>query len=372
MLYNLSENITKEELKHIKFLLTKQLPRKKLEENVTTLEIFLEMERKDLLSDTNLILLVKIIRQVCPMLEKKIHHFETMKEKVPHMAIVSSGDVQLGTEHSQTQNAQEEALGSYSMMGKQRGFCLIINNNDFSKSLKQLNNRRGTDIDEEGLVKVFTWLGFVTEVARDCTRKQILQVLQKLRIRDHREMDCLVCCVLSHGLERGIYGVDGVEVKLSELQEPFNGHQCSFLKNKPKLFFIQACQGNKEQRPVDIQADCVWHSSVCSDAMVPKDSIPILADFLLGMATVPQFASFRDPTQGTWFIQSLCKNLVHMVPKGCDLVSILTKVNADVSEMTDPGGLRKQMPQPEFSLRKRVVFPIPNDPAPKLFQKQDT
>lgn len=49
-----------------------------------------------------------------------------------------------------------------------------------------------------------------------------------------------------------------------------------------------------------------------------------------------------------------------------DLVSILTKVNADVSKKSDYTGSKKQMPQPAFTLTKRVVFPVPSGAIPAL------
>lgn len=52
------------------------------------------------------------------------------------------------------------------------------------------------------------------------------------------------------------------------------------------------------------------------------------------------------------------------VSSGIDLLSILTEVNNEVSRKADKTGTRKQMPQPEFTLTKRVVFPIPKVPMP--------
>ena len=59
-------------------------------------------------------------------------------------------------------------------------------------------------------------------------------------------------------------------------------------------------------------------------------------------------------------------NVSFIFTRSCDLVSILTKVNDDVSRKSDSTGKRKQMPQPAFSLRKKVVFPIPNAHPPQL------
>ncbi|XP_038869906.1 caspase-8-like [Salvelinus namaycush] len=350
LLYDLSENTTEDELREIKFLLVNILPRRKLEDNVTTLQVFLEMEKIDILSVIKLNIVESIFGSVCPMLKTRINQFKTRQASQP----------------------STEEVGEYAMTGRKRGYCLIINNYNFKNSPKLLNNREGTQVDESSLVSVFEWLGFETQIEPDCSREQLLSLVAELRSRDHSQMDCLVCCVLSHGLEGCVYGVDGLKVRVRELTEPFSGLECSSLRGKPKLFFIQACQGIKEQQPVFIQSDCpgadgfTTTSSICTDAVVPRDSIPSDADFLLGMATVPHFASFRDKRQGTWFIQSLCQNLINLVSSGYDLLSILTKVNDDVSSKSDNHGTRKQMPQPAYSLRKRLVFPIPKDPPPRL------
>ncbi|KAM9448340.1 caspase-8-like isoform 1-T1 [Salvelinus alpinus] len=483
LLYNLSENITRDELREIKFLLWNELPRRKLEDNLTTLQLFLEMEKMDILSIIKLNTLESIFESVCPMLNTRIKKYKTQNSLagtqetgvgqlrprsvsdahpgiqaasmlpkrpvscevsveqydhsdetlIPHTYFSSSqpsakvtslnqsdtsldarrvpylmdaglshglsllstngdncaapikeyhhvsstssfGDSKnFGPADPQTGNTKREELGEYSMTGKKRGFCLIINNHDFRNSPQPLKDREGTHIDKKSLVSVFKWLGFETQTEPDCSREKILSLLAELRNRDHSQMDCLVCCVLSHGLEGGVYGVDGLEVSVRELTEPFSGLECSSLRDKPKLFFIQACQGNKEQKQVFIQSDgpgpsSTTTSSICTDAVVHRDSIPTDADFLLGMATVPHFASFRDKRQGTWFIQSLCQNLIDLVPSGYDLLSILTKVNDDVSRKTN--GIKKQMPQPAYSLRKRVVFPIPKEHPPRLCEPQ--
>uniref|UniRef100_A0A3B4T4A5 Caspase-8 n=1 Tax=Seriola dumerili TaxID=41447 RepID=A0A3B4T4A5_SERDU len=374
LLYSLSEEITDDDLNHVKFLLNKTLPRRKLEDNVTTLEVFLEMEHMDLLSDTNLNELEKMIQSICPMLKEKINQFKVWvflfynKNYLPDVlgedeyGALSHGLSGLHTETSSCTSLED--LGIYPMTAAKRGICLIVNNNNFSGS--NLKNREGTMIDEKCLHDVFKWLGFEIETRRDCTSREMLSVLQELGRRDHGQMDCVVCCVLSHGQQGGVCGVDGNTVKLMELMEPLNGVMCPSLAAKPKLFFIQACQGTSEQRAVYVEADGIARSPVSSDAVVANNSIPCDADFLQAMATVPFFASFRERKNGTWFIQSLCQNLVQMVPREIDLVSILTKVNADVSERSDFAGKKKQMPQPAFSLRKRVVFPVPEARPPSL------
>lgn len=162
---------------------------------------------------------------------------------------------------------------------------------------------------------MFKWLGFEVEIHTDCKSDKMLSLLRELGSRNHSQMDFLVCCILSHGKEGSVYGVDGHTVLLKHLMELVNGLKCPSLAEKPKLFFIQACQGNLEQKPVYIEADSPARGVICSDAVAARESIPCDADFLLAMATVPFFVSFRERKNGTWFIQSLCKNLVQMVPR---------------------------------------------------------
>lgn len=456
LLYNLSEDITDEDLRNIKFLLNQKLPRRKLDENVTTLDLFLEMEQMELLGQTNLDMLQSIFQSVCPVLNEKINCFKqqqatyissaleetnsltstsyrvdqnqpalndnprslygesnvyglqsfsqlsvsppnasvdfpqglhchnndtgVLSQHVSDVSFVTnscpvkgtSGALKTSAESTaitkkpmlnvDTEATNVEELGTYPMTGARRGICLIINNYNFSDKRK----REGTKIDQECLERVFEWLGFDVEVHHDCTRAKMLSVVKNLSDRDHRNMDCVVCCFLSHGLEGGIFGVDGQSVSIRQFTRLFTGSQCPSLVDKPKLFFIQACQGINEQQAVSVQTDGPTPCCIESDAAKMEDSIPSDADFLLGMATVPSFVSYRERSSGSWFIQALCKNLVQMVPRGLDLVSILTKVNADVSQKTGYFESKKQMPQPVFSLRKKVIFPVPSPPPPTI------
>ena len=186
--------------------------------------------------------------------------------------------------------------------------------------------------------------------SRDATRGQMLSSMRELASRDHSGMDCVACIVLSHGLEGGVYGVDGKGVRLKELAEVLNGVRCASLRGKPKLFFIQACQGNKREQavpvldnrpaPPEVNDQTDGPSSTgdhtqtdgpsstgdhtqtygpsstgdpCSDAV--EEWIPTSADFLTAVATTPSYTSMRVEDRGSWFIQSLCQKLVEWVQR---------------------------------------------------------
>ncbi|KAK2849978.1 hypothetical protein Q7C36_008761 [Tachysurus vachellii] len=443
MLYKLSDNISDDDLKTVKFMLYQSLPRRKLQQDLTLLQLFLEMEKIGYLSADNINTIETIIGDVVPFLKKIIRSYQmedvgSCVEEVKcrgksdsqdtsvttnivqpedsiiatyHKDLVSSEELLPPSYFCQPQSTETRSLQTsvsgdvvqaqfaslsitqtpnltqgdkilsypepnqnkplvqqYDMSGDCRGFALIINNHDFSNS--SLKNRDGTDVDKKILVSVLDWLGFKIEIKQDCSKESMLIALDDLRKQDHTQADCVVCCVLTHGYEGGLYGVDGERVSIKELLKWLDGHHCSSLLQKPKLFFIQACQGDREQKIAYLQSDGSNNTTDTEmgffcDAEVPEEaSIPVGADYLVALATVPGYVSFREKTRGTWFIQSLCKKLKQLVPSGIDLLSILTEVNKEVSKKADKDGLRKQMPQPEFTLTKRVVFPIPKTPPP--------
>ncbi|XP_065269312.1 caspase-8-like isoform X2 [Emys orbicularis] len=306
LLFQLSENITTDELKSLKFLLIKELPKCKLDNEMTLIDVFIEMEKKGLLAEENLDTLKIICEKIDKSLLKKIEEYEL-----------------------------------------------------FSKSYKMSPPIAPSVYSPAALRKVFTKLHFEIAEHKDLTAEQIRHTVHVYRNMDHRDRDCFVCCILSHGDKGIVFGTDGQETSIQALTTSFTGMNCPSLAGKPKVFFIQACQGDTFQRGVHIETDSTeLDSSVEADARFQLECIPDEADFLLGMATMKDFVSYRSTTQGTWYIQSLCEHLEKSCPRGEDILSILTAVNREVSRKNDRLNQGKQMPQPSFTLRKKLIFPV--------------
>ena len=76
--------------------------------------------------------------------------------------------------------------------------------------------------------------------------KAIYDCLHKERqCKEHNQADMFVLCALSHGQEGCVYAMDGTTVLIQKIVELFDGRNCPALAGKPKMFFIQACQGSK-------------------------------------------------------------------------------------------------------------------------------
>ena len=94
------------------------------------------------------------------------------------------------------------------------------------------------------LSDTFTKLDFIVEMHENLTDTDMMQLLVNVAHNvDHKDYDCLVCCILSHGVLNHLYGTNGRLVAIRDLTGVFQSNRCPSLAGKPKLFFLQACQG---------------------------------------------------------------------------------------------------------------------------------
>ena len=131
-------------------------------------------------------------------------------------------------------------LPRYQMKMFPQGIGVIINNKKFKGHKK---DREGTDIDATALEKLFTYLGFYTKRFDNLTAKQMKDKLKEVSKIDHKNYDCLMVAILTHGEEGKLYGTDGISIPVEDLTKLFYGDQCPSLVSKPKIFIFKACRG---------------------------------------------------------------------------------------------------------------------------------
>ena len=234
----------------------------------------------------------------------------------------------------------------YEMTARPKGLCVIINNRDFSSP--RLGRRDGTDEDVGKLNDFFTRSEFKVTLFENQTDSDILEELKRISSLDHRTYDCFVCFVLSHGQHESVYGTNGGLVSVSELQSFFSARQCRSLAKKPKMFFVQACQGEMVAQGVD--AEDVDHGGPLECDVTPMYPVHELADFLTVFATAPGFIAYRNTTSGSPFIGTLIDTL-RKYP-GRNLLDIITMV----TNVMDASVGQKQIPMMKSTLRKHVVL----------------
>jgi Caspase domain len=168
----------------------------------------------------------------------------------------------------------ERYASEYNMNHVNRGHAVIFNHENFE--IPSLKSRAGTRVDCENLIETLQGLNFDVKVYTDLKLKQIRDKVDELSQLDHSTNDCVVVCILSHGELGYIYAKD-VQYKLDSVWGSFTANHCPSLAGKPKLFFIQACQGDM------LDGGVVLHNRTETDSGGSQMSykIPIHADFLI-------------------------------------------------------------------------------------------
>ena len=123
---------------------------------------------------------------------------------------------------------------------------MIINNTDF----KNAKNLPGGDKDEQDLFKLFFSLRFEVKIHRNLTANEMVHKLESYSKRRHTGAFFLI--ILSHGtIAKGnevIMGTDSKPVTMNDIESSFHATKCPTLRKMPKIFLIDACRGNQQER----------------------------------------------------------------------------------------------------------------------------
>ncbi|CAH1239194.1 CASP2 [Branchiostoma lanceolatum] len=229
------------------------------------------------------------------------------------------------------------------MAKKPRGSAFILCNTKFPGH-PNLGERIGGHVDVTNMSKLMEGLSFQTDIVKEKTAQGIKDEVRRFTERkDHKDAEGSIVVLMSHGEEGKIYGTDGQLVALEVIFAMFDENICLRLKGKPKLFFIQACRGNKVYRgpssaPED-EADSSWETVNLDlmgelkgllgrtslgqdegDAPQPEQRPHVFC----GYATRLGYLSFRNTADGSWFIHAITsvfmknakdKSLVEMMDK---------------------------------------------------------
>lgn len=200
---------------------------------------------------------------------------------------------------------------------------------------------------------------------------------------DHTENDCLIVIMLSHGelmpfvdystgeesntllshdLMSYIHAKDR-KYPMQMVWRYFTDENCPTLMNKPRVFIIQACQGDKTDEGFrmlakmrTLETDSISFEPIKLEPILPQN------DFLIAYATLPGFYSFRNTERGSWFVQSLCKE-INERKSNYDLMKIFTFVNQTVAYDYESNSYsaeldqKKQIPCIMSMLTKLLLFP---------------
>ena len=259
-------------------------------------------------------------------------------------------------------------LSKYKMDHEKRGIALIINISEYEPNLFDLKERDWSIKDVENLKKTLEYLEFDIEFMENFTKLQIEECLKRISTNiKENNFDCFLCVVMSHGMNDSFATYNSELMSFEEIMSPIKS--CKTLEDKPKMFFFQACRGEKEMESTPKSGVSSAKSvkgaqmteNIPSTSTASKKTDKIATNFdresnlLIYNSTLPDhYALTNNVADGSIFIQSFCdvfnecayKNL----PNNLSLAQMITKINKSVSKT------RQQISVPEFRMSKEVYF----------------
>lgn len=192
------------------------------------------------------------------------------------------------------------------------GYCLIINNEDFSSC--GLNTRQGSSRDASGIRDELENRNVTVKTINNCTAYQIHSSLEGLRNMTGAMYRFLMIVILSHGFHGRIIGTDGIRIDVNDILEILSAASLPSFRNKPKILILHMCQEEEDEG--------YNHEFHDHFSMIEKH-------FLIALPTLPHRLAYRQPGKGTFYIQCFLQVLRERGDTD-DLVSMLTIVNRDL------------------------------------------
>ena len=219
---------------------------------------------------------------------------------------------------------------------KFQGKCLIINIYAFHRDAdavktNKLLHRKGGEQDSILLKNLFTSLNFDVMIFENVNKETMTGILNDFSTSvDHSDYKFFACIIMSHGRLGEVFTSDGLSYRILDIADFFSGRRCKTLLGKPKMFFIQACQGPAIH-------DTVQHA----ESLVPGDPY-----FLMSYSTLPGIISYRDSRLGTLYIQALVNQLSkpNELDRALRLVTREVKTELEKKRQRDKQDYQFQLP----------------------------
>ncbi|GIY14010.1 hypothetical protein CDAR_433861 [Caerostris darwini] len=265
----------------------------------------------------------------------------------------------------------------YGVNSVNKGLCLIIINEIFDDKKK---NRKGSKVDASRLKYLFESLHFDVETEWNKETEQIESILKEFAVNPRlRNVDSCIVYILTHGDRFNnrdyIIGTNEVKLFVDEIYTMFNNQNCPLLKGKPKMFFIQACRGPKEDYGVKTDNSKPQKEELESASLSSTDAVgflnaeisenilyPTMSDMVIVHSTLPSYKSRKNHDTGSW----LCDDLVNVISnhyKNYDLLTMLTFVCSRMQDRVSVDQTKQTIHVETFGLTGLIHF---NRKASKL------
>ncbi|XP_031768033.2 caspase-1-like isoform X3 [Galleria mellonella] len=227
--------------------------------------------------------------------------------------------------------------------------------------------RKGTEKDVEALTNTFKKLGFDVLLYEEKTEREICKILQDYtdpRKKNFTNHGCIMVAVLTHGEYDGRLMAKDDSYHEQLIINYLNVSTNTTLINKPRIVFIQACRGKDDIRGVGVHQPDVHNIGRDVTKFNRYYTLQLEPDMLILHSSYIGSPAYRDNKNGSWFIQTLCKEIDDRASTE-DLRSIITIVKRKIAidrthEVYDSKEeqtlYNKQMPVSTSTLTKKLYL----------------
>ncbi|XP_066566251.1 caspase-14-like isoform X2 [Amia ocellicauda] len=200
--------------------------------------------------------------------------------------------------------------------------CYDMSGRRMALVLCMKEGRPGAHCDLTTLRSLLTNYKFDLTEMIDPTSKDVIPKIMEFRdeINQRRwEVSCCMVVIMAHGQYGRIKAADGGSVKLEDIFNVFDNHQCPELRQKPRAFVVQACRGD-----VFSFNPNVTDAANIQDEGPPTLKIPSFCDTLCVYATPPGREARRSPSSGCPVIEEMGRVFEESADRD-DLFELFTK-----------------------------------------------
>ncbi|XP_071261125.1 caspase-14-like [Salvelinus alpinus] len=218
--------------------------------------------------------------------------------------------------------------------------------------------RSGAEHDVPRMEELFKGNGFdYTKINTLDNRNEVMTELSNFQDKLKNLPDgvsCLMVVIMCHGRLGHISLSDGKEIQLEEIYQMFYNRQCPALREKPKLFVVQACRGVKEHLR-HLYTDGSTEFGPSTQKLLPTES-----DIMVVYAVCPEKLAIIHPEYG-------CPLFVEMEKVFKDfstsrhMYELFTKVNRSLDKRVEKHGFKLDTEAPRREAKTDRLIRL--DPA---------
>ncbi|NWI39940.1 CFLAR regulator, partial [Picathartes gymnocephalus] len=350
LMVEINENLEKDEVGSLGFLLRDYAPRMKMAKDKSFLALIIDLEKLNLVAPNQLDLIENCFRSIHRIdLIRKIQRYKHEASMSPvhsqpvyvnaHQASLPNLNL-IDPPYNSGVSIQEMSDDSYRMQSQPLGICLIIDciGND-------------TDVLEE----TFKGLGYDVHCHRYLNMNSMNQTfLEVARWQKHKNCDSFICILVSRGNSQSIFCTDHTfsGFPLEQIKKYFTADSCPGLLGKPKLFFIQSYVVPENEQ----ECTSLLEVDGNGENISAKVTIPHAADIFWSHCKVDVSTLEQSPTSSSYYLHCLAELLRNPYKRKLCMLAIHMELNKKVYDWNMTADSSQQYSLLlQHTLRKKLV-----------------